>query len=691
VDSFVINVFGNADFNIIRRRQCIRSQLLVFRDAALACIERAYKSLTSVLSESARQTIPALSPSTLKFWWTEKLTEIKKSVSNSLRQWRLAGSVRSGPLFDDYVSTKRTYKAALRKEKRKSKEGITDSLLGAMASTTNFWSLWRSKMSTPRVLPLVVNGKQHPSDIAEEFSKYFQTVCSPNSVGREKSLEQSYLDRKAGYDCRENLANFLVTVEEVDAAVRKQKKGKAPGLDTVSAEHLLNCHPILITLLTKIFNLCLMFEYVPDGFGLGIVVPLLKAGKPGDKVESYRGITLNPVISKIFEQCLLNLFSNFLKSSDRQFGFKPGYGCSKAIYTVRKTVDFFVNRGSTVNLCSIDLEKAFDKMNKSALFLKLMDRGCPLILINILCSWYEKSFAYVKWADSLSLKFKICSGTRQGGVCSPALFSLFIDDIIVKLRQSGLGCFINHMCFNSAMFADDLLMLSISVVDLQSMLNICFNELTWLDMKLNVTKSACLRVGPRFQTPAAPLVVGGSVLPWVTEIKYLGVTLVGAQNFTCDFHPAKTKFFRSLNCILGKIGNCSAIPLILKIVSTNCNPSLLYGLEACPVTKRQLNSLSYPYNSVYMKLFKTFDVNIIKQVQYYCGCMPLSYILDISKIFFYRELLYMDVSPAATLFRWFGRDDLLSLQDLYSIPEGASRGSVRGLLMSRFKEECGIA
>src|SRR5258708_22012225 len=133
-----------------------------------------------------------------------------------------------------------------------------------------------------------------------------------------------------------------------------------------------------------------------------------------------------------------------------------------------------------------------------------MNRGCPLILINILCSWYEKSFAHVKWADSLSSVFKIMSGTRQGGVCSPALFSLFIDDIIVKLRNSGLGCFIKNICFNAAMFADDLLMLAISVVDLQAMLNICAEELTWLDMKFNVAKSACLRVGPRFLAPATP-------------------------------------------------------------------------------------------------------------------------------------------------------------------------------------------
>src|SRR5258708_6734013 len=100
------------------------------------------------------------------------------------------------------------------------------------------------------------------------------------------------------------------------------------------------------------------------------------------------------------------------------------------------------------------------------------------------------------------------------------------------------------------MFSYDLIMLFISVVYLQTMLDICVTELSWLDMRLNVTKSACLRIGPRFKADAAPLLVGGQVLPWVAEIKYLGVILVSAQSFTCDFHPAKTKFFRSLNCIL---------------------------------------------------------------------------------------------------------------------------------------------
>jgi hypothetical protein len=47
----------------------------------------------------------------------------------------------------------------------------------------------------------------------------------------------------------------------------------------------------------------------------------------------------------------------------KQFGFKKGYGCSRAVYTPHFAIDHDNSRGTTVNLCSIDLTKAFDKMN----------------------------------------------------------------------------------------------------------------------------------------------------------------------------------------------------------------------------------------------------------------------------------------------------------------------------------------
>ena len=78
--------------------------------------------------------------------------------------------------------------------------------------------------------------------------------------------------------------------------------------------------------------------------------------------------SLSPVISKIFEHCILIMYSKHFKSSERQFGFKSMLSCAHAIYAVRKVTDYFVQNDSTVNLCCLDISKAFDRVNCSRLF-----------------------------------------------------------------------------------------------------------------------------------------------------------------------------------------------------------------------------------------------------------------------------------------------------------------------------------
>jgi len=72
---------------------------------------------------------------------------------------------------------------------------------------------------------------------------------------------------------------------------------------------------------------------VPELFCNGIIVPVPK-NKAGDLTDStnYIGITLSPVISKVFEMCLLDLYGDYLYSHDLQFGFKKQQSCSHAVF-----------------------------------------------------------------------------------------------------------------------------------------------------------------------------------------------------------------------------------------------------------------------------------------------------------------------------------------------------------------------
>ena len=69
---------------------------------------------------------------------------------------------------------------------------------------------------------------------------------------------------------------------------------------------------------------------------------------------------------KSSKHCTLDQFSSFLATSDNQFGFKKGLSCSHAIYSIRSVIDEYVAGGSTVNVCALDLSKAFDRMNHFA-------------------------------------------------------------------------------------------------------------------------------------------------------------------------------------------------------------------------------------------------------------------------------------------------------------------------------------
>ena len=67
----------------------------------------------------------------------------------------------------------------------------------------------------------------------------------------------------------------------------------------------------------------MLHGFVPDDFGCGLTVPLLK-DKTGDvsSLNNYRGITLIPTISKVFYLTLLEICEQYLITDDLQFGFK---------------------------------------------------------------------------------------------------------------------------------------------------------------------------------------------------------------------------------------------------------------------------------------------------------------------------------------------------------------------------------
>jgi len=125
--------------------------------------------------------------------------------------------------------------------------------------------------------------------------------------------------------------------------------------------------------------------------------------------------------------------------------------------------------------------------------------------------------------------------------------------------------------------------------------HICEKELEWLDMSINFKKSCCLRIiSPRCDVKCADIIsLSGCVLSWVTEMRYLGIQIVRSRLFKIYLHNAKRSFYRAANSIFGKIGRIASEEVVIQLIKSKCIPALLYGLEACPLTKSDIRSLDF--------------------------------------------------------------------------------------------------
>jgi len=550
------------------------------------------------------------------------------------------GKPRSGNIFDKYRASKLVYKQRIREYQQNESRSYTNELHEALLDKNGptFWNCWRSKFETSKIRVGEVDGLVNEDDIVRKFVDYFAEASSNLTAEGSNNLKEIYINKRPNYVGTPHSNDYLFDAELVDKIVQSMKRGKAAGLDCLTVEHILHSHPAIFTVLSKIFNLLIAHGFVPDEFGRSYTVPLPKgnAASKAMSVDDFRGISISPVISKIFESCILDRYSEFLVTSDNQFGFKKGLGCSHAIYSVKCVVDHYVRSGSTVNICALDLKKAFDKANRHGIYIELMNRMIPVNLLCVLEHWYSLCLTCVRWGNVFSCFISLKCGVRQGGVLSPYLFAIYIDGVVKILQRSGLGCNIKQVPVCIFLYADDIILLSPSVAALQQMLLLCERHLAWLDMALNVKKSVCLRFGSRYDAECAPLVtISGQRLAWVKSCRYLGVYLCAARNFKCLFDEAKKAYYRSFNAVFGKIGRHASEEVTLKLIQTKCLPVILYGLDACPVNAADKHSLNFLMTRSLMKLFQTGSIVVIEE------CRRMFNVKQLSELVLQRKTSFL--------------------------------------------------
>ena len=125
------------------------------------------------------------------------------------------------------------------------------------------------------------------------------------------------------------------------------------------------------------------------------------------------------------------------------------------IYALKEAVLKYRSLNINVYSCFLDASKAFDRINHYVLFDKLVKRVVPLYIARILVVWYNVQNMYMRWNNTMSDSFSVSNGVRQGGIISPYLFYVYMDDLSKKLNNVNAGSFMGTSLINNLMYADD--------------------------------------------------------------------------------------------------------------------------------------------------------------------------------------------------------------------------------------------
>ena len=309
------------------------------------------------------------------------------------------------------------------------------------------------------------------------------------------------------------------------------------------------------------------------------------------------------VTSKILELAMLEKIKGQLITSDNQFGFKQKTGTEMCVFTLKQLIDYYSKRSSPVYVCFLDASKAFDRINHWTLFEKLIKRNVHRQIIRILVFWYCTQSFCTMWGGQISRCFTVTNGVRQGGILSPLLFSVYMDDLSELLNSSNVGCSLNGITTNHLLYADDTCLLAPSPAALQRLLNICSEFACENDVVFNEgkTKLMCYRSRLQANLPIPDIILNESIITVVDEYKYLGIILQSNQSDELDMKRHIRGIYARGNMLVSRFGNCS---VSVKNCLFRAYLSNGYGCQLwCNYRKPMYQKVKVAYNDVYRKLF----------------------------------------------------------------------------------------
>ena len=356
------------------------------------------------------------------------------------------------------------------------------------------------------------------------------------------------------------------------------------------------------------------------------MIPIHKKGKDKLKTSSYRPISLTSCVGKVMERMINTRLMWHLETNNliakEQAGFRQNRSTEdQAAYFAQKVEDGFQEKQDTLAVW-IDMEKAFDKVWKDGLRLKLRKNGISGCMYRWLSQYLENRKARVQLNGCYSRKKTLREGVPQGGVLSPTLFLIYINDIMKDM----------HPRIQGAMYADDLVLwraeesIYVAKNRIQQALDVlCEWTKRWM-VRLNADKTTYSVFSLSPNQKEVVLQINGECLKHELSPTYLGITFDRRLTWKPHIEKAEKKAKTRLTVVRKLAGSKwgADMKTLNKAYVGNVRPALEYGMATWGnAAKSNLDRLTKVQNQATRIMTGAIKSTPIKDLESITGIQPL--------------------------------------------------------------------
>ena len=426
------------------------------------------------------------------------------------------------------------------------------------------------------------------------FMEHFKKLNENENNERTEQFDPRNVD----HSTNEELNKFFTTLE-VKQQISKLKNNKACGIDYVINEFIKNSPEKMVEVLVKLFNLVLETGLIPTDWTIGIIKPLYKNKGSPDNPDNYRGITLLSCIGKCFTAVINARLTKYLDAlgyiGEEQAGFREGYSTLDHIFVLYSIISLYQQKNKKVYCAFIDYKKAFDLIDRSSLWAKLISYNINGKLITVIYNLYANAKSCVLNNDAKSNYFNCNIGVRQGENLSPLLFAIYLNDFdyFISRKYAGLSQLSHefkhflsdddvevYLNIFSLLYADDTIVLAENAYELQKALSAVYDYCNEWHLTVNTSKTKVV-IFSKGKVRRHPIFrFGENTIDVVDDYVYLGCMF----NYNNKFDKTKSKQINQANramfSLLSKVKKLDLpVDIVLELFHQLVTPILLYGCE----------------------------------------------------------------------------------------------------------------